>query len=280
MMQSLTCVAPSNPSSSSLSTICSEDANACKGTEMLPQQDQYGAYSMCNATEQASWMYNQYYLTKQSSKSACSQIGGRIRTPAKTLASDCSILLRQAGTAGTGSITTTPAIPQAAATDASSGSRGNGGSNGNLTQTLPSSVGNDRGGLSTGAKAGIGISVAAAVLIILALAFLLWRQRRKNVATNTAHDEKNEAAKGPFKPELDGTSVRPREIDGAVVAGAHGYYKPTATENGQISEVGEGHRYEMPAVNADPAELAAPHGHSEAGVMSPAVEGGRNRTRL
>ena len=89
-----------------------------------------------------------------------------MQSPVKTLASDCSILLHQAGVAGAGTITSTPAIPSAAATDASSGGRGNTSSSSNSTTGgLTGVVEDHSSGLSTGAKAGIGIGVACDISV-------------------------------------------------------------------------------------------------------------------
>ncbi|KAF2104840.1 putative 1,3-beta-glucanosyltransferase, partial [Rhizodiscina lignyota] len=113
MMQSLTCVVPSNQSTDpsigqSLSYICQTSADLCLGAETSPLKGQYGAYTVCNSSELVSWAYNQYYLSQSSSETACSKVGGVIQSPVKNLASDCSDLLHQAGAAGTGTITSTP----------------------------------------------------------------------------------------------------------------------------------------------------------------------------
>lgn len=89
----------------------------------------------------------------------------------------------------------------------------------------------EKGGLTTGAKAGIGAGGAVAVIAIAVLAFLLWRQRRRRstaatAASNTAgverggREEVQEKEAAYFSPELGGeTKFYGNELDGRNVAG-------------------------------------------------------------
>lgn len=183
------------------------------------------------------------------------------QSPIASPAIDCAIMLKQAGTAGANTITSTPTIPASASVSAT----GNSNSNGGITNTNSgvSSTSND--GLGTGAKAGIGIGIALAVLIIVILGFLLWRSRRSKNALSTASDDR-----AGQKAELDGTAIGG---NGQELEGKNEQEKPFLVagemDGGNAThELGTGNAaYEMPDINQyGPVELEASHGRSEMGA--------------
>lgn len=115
MYNSLTCVVKSSVSSDDygdlFSTVCGLDSGkACLGIAANATLGDYGAYSMCNSTEQLAYVLNAYYEAQDSTNqaSACS-FGGSASTKSATKATgSCSSLIAQAGTAGTGTVTASP----------------------------------------------------------------------------------------------------------------------------------------------------------------------------
>ena len=130
MYNSLQCVVSGNVDESNygdlFGTVCGYSKavgkDVCAGIEAYGNNATYGAYSMCNSTEQLAFVLNYYYqLEKGSNPSACN-FGGSAMTKAATTASACTALLSQAGSAGTGSVTSQPS-----GTGAVGGGSGSGG---------------------------------------------------------------------------------------------------------------------------------------------------------
>jgi hypothetical protein len=70
----------------------------------------YGAYSPCNATVKLSWLMNSYYESNSKAAGAC-DFGGQASTQsAQSPSGTCASLISQAGTAGTGSVTSTNGV--------------------------------------------------------------------------------------------------------------------------------------------------------------------------
>ena len=93
-------------------TVCGLGAsqNVCAGITNNATTGVYGAYGMCNATEQLGWALNAYYLAQNSNNraSACN-FGGSATTKASAAATgSCSALISQAGPQGTGTVTSGP----------------------------------------------------------------------------------------------------------------------------------------------------------------------------
>jgi len=122
MVASLSCVASSdltgNDTATLFSYICGNDNSACDGVASNGTTGVYGAYSMCDSSSQLSFVMNQYYLNQNKASTAC-DFNGQAKTQSGSTSSSCSALLNQAGTAGTGTVTSAPT-----ATGASSSSSG------------------------------------------------------------------------------------------------------------------------------------------------------------
>ena len=86
----------------------------------------YGAYSMCNTTEQLGFVLDQYYSAQPSSQraSACGFSGSATLKSAAKATGVCSSLMAQAGTAGQGTVTASPTTGSGAGATAGSGSGG------------------------------------------------------------------------------------------------------------------------------------------------------------
>ena len=112
MVKTLSCVANPNLSANSTGPLfavaCGLVNGVCDGIVRNGTTGVYGAYSMCNPTEQLSWVYNQYYLSQKSASSACSFSGNAQTQQPQGVSGDCKNLLSQAGSAGTGTVTSAP----------------------------------------------------------------------------------------------------------------------------------------------------------------------------
>ncbi|KAK1088059.1 hypothetical protein LTR48_001957 [Friedmanniomyces endolithicus] len=104
-------------------TVCGYGAHICDGIAANASTGTYGAYGMCNATEQLGYVLNQYYVAQSSGASACA-FNGAAQTKSPSSASGaCASLVSQAGTAGTGTVTS---VPSGSGGSGSSGSSGSG----------------------------------------------------------------------------------------------------------------------------------------------------------
>jgi hypothetical protein len=135
MYNSLTCV-PANSVTSDeygalFGTVCGLGAskNVCAGIAANASTGTYGAYGMCNATEQLGFALNQYYVANGKSAGACAFSGSATIKAATTATGTCTALMSQAGTAGTGKVTSPPS--GAAAVTGGSGGSGGSGTTGN-----------------------------------------------------------------------------------------------------------------------------------------------------
>ena len=78
--------------------------SSCAGIAANAKTGKYGAYSVCNATEQLSWAFSAYYHSQNGAADACSFGGNAQVVSGATAGGACSSLLSQAGSAGTGSV--------------------------------------------------------------------------------------------------------------------------------------------------------------------------------
>lgn len=111
MVSSLSCVANTglsgNETAQLFSTVCGLDNSACSGIIANGTTGVYGAYSMCDAYSQLSFAFNQYYSAQGKASTAC-DFSGNAKTQTGSSNSSCKALLSQAGSAGTGTVTTAP----------------------------------------------------------------------------------------------------------------------------------------------------------------------------
>ncbi|KAK5107170.1 hypothetical protein LTR62_001664 [Meristemomyces frigidus] len=151
MYDSLGCVVASGASTSDYGTlfgqVCGYGASICDGIAANASTGTYGAYGMCNSTEQLAYAFNQYYLGQSAVASACSFGGSATTKPTSSSASGaCATLLNEAGTAGTGTVTSSPSGTGAAGGSSGSGSSASGsassskGSAGSLKPSMESGL--------------------------------------------------------------------------------------------------------------------------------------------
>jgi len=111
MVKSLSCVANSgisgNSSADLFDYVCGLDNAACKGIGKNATTGVYGAYSMCSSSQQLSFVFDQYYKSQGKASTAC-DFSGNAKIQTGATSSSCSSLLSQAGTAGTGTVTSAP----------------------------------------------------------------------------------------------------------------------------------------------------------------------------
>ncbi|KAI9738196.1 MAG: 1,3-beta-glucanosyltransferase gas1 [Cirrosporium novae-zelandiae] len=112
MMKTLSCVAKSTLSDTKISTlfgtVCGLDSSACSGVSANGTTGVYGAYSMCNSTQMLSHAFNVYYKAQSSASDACDFDGAASTQSAATATGECKSLIAEAGTAGTGTVTSQP----------------------------------------------------------------------------------------------------------------------------------------------------------------------------
>jgi len=140
MVQTLSCVATTgltgNETADLFDTVCGLNKNACNGITANSETGVYGAYSMCDSYSKLSFAFNQYYLTLNAQKDAC-DFGGKAKTQTAATADNCKALVNQAGTAGTGTVTT---IPTGTGVANSGGSATNGGSTSKTSKAAAGSL--------------------------------------------------------------------------------------------------------------------------------------------
>ncbi|KAL9101929.1 MAG: hypothetical protein Q9163_002867 [Psora crenata] len=116
MVSNLTCTARSGLSDDDLQSqfdyICNPNlGNNCGGILANASTGNYGAWSMCDATQRLSWAFNQYYLNQTATNTRNTNpcdFSGQARRITPRPASSCAAVVSQAGAAGTGSVTNAP----------------------------------------------------------------------------------------------------------------------------------------------------------------------------
>ncbi|RJE24493.1 1,3-beta-glucanosyltransferase [Aspergillus sclerotialis] len=113
MEDSLTCVVKDDVSDKEVGklfgTVC--DLGNCDGILKDAKKGRYGAYSMCKPKQQLSFVMNQYYeqqSKKGNSASACDFKGAASTRKASKPSGTCKDLIKEAGPAGTGTVTSNP----------------------------------------------------------------------------------------------------------------------------------------------------------------------------
>ena len=113
MMSSLSCVVSPSVSNTSytdlFNVVCGMPGSPCAGIQHNATTGTYGAYGMCNGTEQLGFALNQYAKSQTNNAQAC-DFGGSAttRAAAATPSGSCKTLMAEAGTAGTGTVTSQP----------------------------------------------------------------------------------------------------------------------------------------------------------------------------
>ena len=102
--------------------VCDQDPKACVGIEHDASSGTYGAYSMCNAEQQLSWAINLYYLNQNKASTAC-DFGGAASVKDVNTNDQCKNLLGEAGSFGTGTVTSKPSVTGAGAAASGGGSQ-------------------------------------------------------------------------------------------------------------------------------------------------------------
>lgn len=120
-----------NPSTSEsdykklFSYVCGKYPKACDGIAHDAGTGTYGAYSMCNTTQQLGWAFNLYYNANNKASTAC-DFNGAAHVQSPSVNDACKALLKQAGGYGTGTVTSSPTVTGAGAAGQASGSSSGG----------------------------------------------------------------------------------------------------------------------------------------------------------
>jgi len=113
MVSSLTCVVKSSVSTSQLAQLFGQVCGygSCGGITANATTGVYGAYSMCAGQDQLSFAMDQYYqaqVQQGNGASACDFGGSASTQSSSSPTGSCSVLLQQAGSQGTGSVSANP----------------------------------------------------------------------------------------------------------------------------------------------------------------------------
>ena len=211
--------------------ICPLNETLCLGSHRDPASGQYGAFSVCNATERASWMLNSFYLSRNNDTKACKEAGGTLKH-SKSPSVGCRTLLRQAGTDGTGKITQTPL----------------------QVQIDMFELDRSKEPMSPMAKFGIGIG-ASIFLLLLVPALIFWcrRVRRKKAAHPVDDSEKAEGE----DESVNAKKESPVELSGNALFEISAKER-TELDGNPMAEVDtDGGRFELPTAYNERPELDA-----------------------
>jgi 1,3-beta-glucanosyltransferase GAS1 len=160
MMDSLSCTVSSKIDEEDygalFGTVCGfADGKYCAGINKNTTVGGYGAYGMCNSTEQLGFALNAY--ASANPNGGCDFSGSATSKQAvKTASSSCTSLMKQAGSEGTGTVTASPVTNTGAATGSSTAGAASG-------LTVP---GFNTGFLSVGVYI-VGAVLSGAAMIIL-----------------------------------------------------------------------------------------------------------------
>jgi hypothetical protein len=226
--------------------VCLQNMTSCLGLQRNTTNGEYGAFSVCNSTERASWAVDQFYKSHNESEESCKSVGGlhKKKEPTKSLPQACNNLLRQAGSLGTGQVTFIPLLEQnqenSSEPDGKSGHH-----------------------LPTEAKAGIGIGLGI-LFVLLAIGGLFFRRQAKRRKKKTSSSPRKEEFDKPELPDnaVSSSNHPPTEIDGnekleleanerVELRGVLG----TELEGTPLSEIDtQGELIELPAPSYQPVE--------------------------
>lgn len=156
-------------------TICGLDATACKGIASNATAGTYGAFSMCNATQQLANAMNAYYMNQKKASSACDFDGqAKVVTPTVSAGSLGTGSSGSSGSSGSGSgssVSSPSGSPSSNSSSSSSGSSSNGSSSSGAggagtggdsgTSSSSASPTSPEASSAAGAGAGVGAGVGA-----------------------------------------------------------------------------------------------------------------------
>jgi hypothetical protein len=121
MMTSLSCTVKSGISDAAVGSLLGEicdptgvfvknTPNVCAGINHDASTGDYGSYSMCLGSQQLAFAMNTYFLNQDSANqaSACDFSGNATTQSPSSATGDCVSLLKAAGTAGTGTVSSNP----------------------------------------------------------------------------------------------------------------------------------------------------------------------------
>lgn len=78
----------------------------CSGLTANATTGEYGAYGMCSTKQQLAYALNQYYVEQNRASDACSFAGSATLKAVTSATGVCSTQMMEAGTSGTGTVTT------------------------------------------------------------------------------------------------------------------------------------------------------------------------------
>jgi 1,3-beta-glucanosyltransferase GAS1 len=114
MFNALTCV-PNNVQDNEIGDlfgiVCGLSDTVCDGIVANATEGNYGAYGMCNPTQQLGWALNVYYNQQNAAgnaASACDFSGAAKTQQAAAPSGECEALINEAGQNGQGTVTSAP----------------------------------------------------------------------------------------------------------------------------------------------------------------------------
>ncbi len=113
MFNSLSCVPATNLDPNSFGTlfgnVCGQSGSPCTGISSNVTTGVYGAFSMCNSTEQLGYALDTYYHSQNSASTACDWNGQAKVVQGATPASSCQAILSSASASNSFAATATAA---------------------------------------------------------------------------------------------------------------------------------------------------------------------------
>ena len=110
--------------------VCGLSDTACLGIQANGTTGKYGAYGMCNARQQVGWALNAYYSEQNRAADACDFSGSATLQSAVAPTGSCKTLISQAGSQGTGTVTSAPSGTGGSGSSGSGGGSSSGGASG------------------------------------------------------------------------------------------------------------------------------------------------------